>query len=65
MTRKDHLCNAPKYTLVVFNVFRVFYRYNLNFFVIIIFLSKKISKPGICTRCKGKSGICQNGTQKS
>ena len=25
-------CNTPKYTLVVFNIFRVFYRYNLIFF---------------------------------
>ena len=25
------LCNIPKYTLVVFNMFRVFCRYNLNF----------------------------------
>ena len=24
-------CNTPKHTLVVFNIFRVFYRYNLNF----------------------------------
>ena len=24
-------CNTSKYTLIVFNVFRVFYRYNLNF----------------------------------
>ena len=24
-------CNTPKYTLVIFNVFRVFCRYNLNF----------------------------------
>ena len=24
-------CNTPKYTLVVFNMFRVFCRYNLNF----------------------------------
>ena len=27
----DYWCNTPKYTLVVFNVFRVFCRYNLNF----------------------------------
>ena len=24
-------CNTPKYTLVIFNVFRVYCRYNLNF----------------------------------
>ena len=24
-------CNTPKYTIVVFSMFRVFYRYNLNF----------------------------------
>ena len=24
-------CNTPKYTLVVFNMFRVFCKYNLNF----------------------------------
>ena len=27
----DLFCNTPKYTLVVFDMFRVFCRYNLNF----------------------------------
>ena len=40
--------------------FRVYYECIFKFFVIIILLSEKISKPGICTRYKGKSGICQN-----
>ena len=59
----QYICNTPKYTIIVFNVFRVFCRYKLKFFVIIILLSEKILKPGICTRYKGKSVICQNGTQ--
>ena len=51
-------CNTPKYTLVVLNKRRVYYKCILKFFVIIIFLSEKISKPRICTSYKGKSGIC-------
>ena len=27
----DHWCNTPKYTLVIFNMFRVFCRHKLNF----------------------------------
>ena len=58
--------NTSKYTLVVFlNIIRVYYKYILKFFVIIILLSKKNSKPGICIRYKGKFVTCQNGTQKT
>ena len=53
-------CNIPKYTLVVLNKIRVYYKCILKFFVIIILLSEKILKPENCTRYKGKSGICQN-----
>ena len=56
----DTAYNTSKYSLVVFNVFRVFCRYNLKIFVIIMLLSEKILKPRICTRYKGKSGIFQN-----
>ena len=53
------LCNNPKYTLIVFSMFRVFCRYNWNFRNL---KSKreKISKLEICTRYKGKSEIYQN-----
>ena len=53
-------CNTPKYTLVILNIIRIYYKRILKFFVIIILLSEKILKPEICTRYKGKSGICQN-----
>ena len=39
-----NICNTLKYTLVFFNMFRVFCMYNLKFFVIVILLSDKISK---------------------
>ena len=29
--KKGKLCNTPKYTLIVFGMFRVFCRHNLNF----------------------------------
>ena len=29
--RKGKYCNTPKYTLVVFNMFKVFCRHKLNF----------------------------------
>ena len=52
---------TPQNTLKSFlNIIRVYYKCILKLFVITILLSEKISKPGICTRYKGKSGICQN-----
>ena len=52
---------TPQNTTYSFlNIIRVYFKCILKFFVIIILLSEKISKPEICTRYKGKSGICQN-----
>ena len=58
-------CNTPKYTLVVLNVIRVYYKCILKNFAIIILLNKEISEFGINTRVKGKLVIYQFRTQRS
>ena len=44
--------NTPESFL---NIIRVYYKCILKFFAIIILLSEKILKLGICTRYKGKN----------
>ena len=58
-------CNTPKYTLVVLNIIKVYYKFILKFCAIIILLSEEISKSEINTRVKGKLVIYQFWTQRS
>ena len=47
-------CNTTKYTLVVLNIIRVYYKCILKIFRIIIFLNEELSESEINTRVKGK-----------